>query len=171
MAARSIAQTLRQHHGIEHGTMTLLSRRLPGTRLIAHSNLDGFTLLGAVETDVVRATAEEALMRLQRGEAGLAVHPNCGTNLVTAGALTGLGALLMTQGRGRSWWDRIPSAILGATLALIVAPPAGQWVQTNLTTSADVAGLRIISVTKLANTPIVRHQVTIGEQGVELAAR
>ncbi len=171
MASRSIPQRLRQHHGIEHATITLLSRRLPGTRVMAHSDPDGFIVLGEVDTATLRAAAEEALTRLQHGEAGLAIHPNCGTNLVTAGALTGLGALLMTQGRERSRLDRALSAILGATLALTVAMPAGQWVQANITTSADVAGLCIASVKKLADAPVVQHRVTIRAEAAELAIR
>lgn len=161
MTSRSLAQTLRQHHGIEHATVTLLSQRVPGVRVIARSDLAGFTILGDVETATLQATAEEALARLQQGESDLAIHPNCGTNLVTAGALSGLGALLMTRGRDRSWWDRVPSAILGATLALILALPAGHWMQANVTTSAAVAGLRIADVTRLGNGGGTRHRVTI----------
>lgn len=164
MTSRSMAQTLRQHHGIEHATITLLTRRLPGTRVLAHSDLEGFTVFGPIETATLHATAAEALARLQKGEAELAVHPNCGTNLVTAGAFTGLAALVMAGGRGRTWWDRAPSAILGATLALILAIPAGRWMQANITTSAEVAGLSITSVRKLADGPMMRHRVAIGAQ-------
>ncbi len=171
MDSRSITQRLRQHHGIEHATITLLSRRLPGTRVIAHSDPDGFIVLGEVDTAMLHIVAEEALTRLQRGEAGLAIHPNCGTNLVTAGALTGLGALLMTHGRDRSRLDRALSAILGATLALTVAMPAGQWVQANITTSADAAGLCIASVKKLADAPVMKHRVTVRAKAAEPAGR
>ncbi len=61
MDSRSITQRLRQHHGIEHATITLLSRRLPGTRVIAHSDPDGFIVLGEVDTATLRTVAEEAL--------------------------------------------------------------------------------------------------------------
>lgn len=161
----SIAKTLRQHHGIEHATVTLLTQRLPGVRVIAHSDLGGFTVVGNVDTEVLLATVEEALARLQRGEKGLAVHPNCGTNLVTAGALAGLSALLLASGRNRSWWDRLPSAILGATLALMVAGPAGHWMQATITTSADVAGLRVGSVCRIEGGPVTRHRVVIARAG------
>ncbi len=171
MASRSLAQMLRQHHGIEHATVALLSRHVPGVRVAAHSDLAGFTVFGEVETDVLCTIAEEALARLQRGEAELAIHPNCGTNLVTAGAFAGLGALAMTHGRDRSWWDRAPAAILGATLALILALPAGHWLQANVTTSAEVAGLRIADVTRLAGDGVTRHRVTIDDQDSERPAR
>lgn len=158
----SIAKTLRQHHAIEHATVTLLTQRLPGVRVIAHSDLEGFTVVGNVDTETLRATVEEALARLQRGEKGLALHPNCGTNLVTAGALAGLSALLLASGRNRSWWDRLPSAILGATLALMVAGPAGHWMQANVTTSAEVADLRVDAVYRVEGGPVTRHRVVIG---------
>lgn len=171
MASRSLARTLRQHHGIEHATVTLLSRRVPGARVAAHSDVGGFTVFGDVETATLRAVAEEALARLQQGEAELAIHPNCGTNLVTTGALTGLGALLMTRGRERSWWDHASAAILGATLALFLAIPAGHWMQANVTTSADVAGLRIADVVRLVGGGPTRHRIIIGVGPAEAIAR
>jgi fructose-1,6-bisphosphatase/sedoheptulose 1,7-bisphosphatase-like protein len=154
---------LRQHHAIEHATVTLLGRRMPGRQVVARSDLQGFMVYGSVETDILQATALEALARLQAGEADLAVHPNCGTNLVAAGMLSGLAALAAGSGRNRSLWDRAPSAILGATLALIVAVPLGRWAQANLTTTDQVEGLRIISVIKIADFPVTRHRVVIGE--------
>ena len=162
MASRSLAQTLRQHHAIEHATVTLLSQRLPGVPLMARSDLRGFTLFGNAETHLVEEAAHEALSRLQAGESGLAVHPNCGTNLVTSGMLSGMAVMLVTGSRKRSWADRIPASLLAATLALIFAVPAGRWMQENVTTSPHVQGLHIESVTLLKGGPAVRHRVAIG---------
>ncbi|PKO21846.1 MAG: hypothetical protein CVU38_12715 [Chloroflexi bacterium HGW-Chloroflexi-1] len=161
MARRSLIQRLRQHHGIEHATVTLLSRRLPGAQLVARSDGDGFIVYGDVDTATLRAVAEEALARLQAGASELAIHPNCGTNLVTAGALSGIAALLAAGGRKRSLWDRVPGAILGATLALTLAVPLGRWMQLNVTTSSAVRQLRVAAVTRLENGPVPRHRVTI----------
>jgi len=161
MESRSVIRTVRQHHGIEHATVTLLSRRLPGITVAAHSDSQGFTLYGDVSSDALRGTVEEALARLQAGESSLALHPNCGTNLVTAGVLSGLAAFFAGSGRNRSLWDRVPSAILGAMAALLVAVPLGSWVQKNVTTSSEVDGLRLVSVTKLADKPVPRHRVTL----------
>lgn len=160
---QSPVYTLRQHHAIEHATVTLISRRAPGAQVVARSDLQGFMVYGNVETAILRATAQEALTRLQAGEAELAVHPNCGTNLVAAGMLSGLAALAAGSGRNRPLWDRVPSAILGATLALIVAMPLGRWAQANITTTSQVDGLRVISVIKIADGPMARHRVVIGE--------
>ena len=161
MARRSIAQMLRQHHAIEHATVTLLSQRLPGVALMARSDLEGFTLFGDADTPLVEEVAREALGRLQAGEHGLAIHPNCGTNLVTSGMLSGMAVMAVTGGRKRSWSDRIPASLLAATLALIFAIPAGRWVQQNVTTSPHVRGLRIRGVTPLKGGPVARHRITI----------
>jgi hypothetical protein len=159
----NILHRLRQHHGIEHATMSLLSRRTPGIQLAARSDFEGFSVFGEVDTAALRAAAEEALARLQAGQADLAVHPNCGTNLVTAGTLAGVAAFVAGSGRQRSAWDRLPSAILAATLAMIAAVPLGRWMQEHVTTSPDVADLRLIEVARLNGGPVMRHRVVIRE--------
>jgi len=161
IAPRLMARRLRQHHGIEHATVTLLSRRLPGIFIAARSDLQGFIVYGDVDTLSLRAAVEEALGRLQQGEHQLAVHPNCGTNLVVSGLMSGSAAWLLSSGRKRPWWDRLPGAILGATLALLIAPPVGRWAQENLTTSPEVAGLRVGDVVKLDRGPVTQHRVVI----------
>ena len=161
IAPRLMARRLRQHHGIEHATVTLLSRRLPGIFIAARSDLQGFIVYGNVETLTLRAAVEEAMGRLQQGERQLAVHPNCGTNLVVAGLMSGSAAWLLSSGRKRPWWDRLPGAILGATLALLVAPPIARWAQENITTSPDVVDLRVDDVVRLNGGPVTRHRVVI----------
>ena len=155
------ARRLRQHHGIEHATVTLLSRRLPGTFIAARSDLRGFIVFGNVDAVTLRVAVEEALERLQQGERQLAVHQNCGTNLAVAGLLSGCAAWLLSNGRKRPWWDRLSGAILGATLALLIAPPVGRWAQENITTSPDVTGLRVGDVVKLDRGPVTQHRVMI----------
>ena len=156
-----LMQRLRQHHGIEHATMQLLSQRLPGTLLVAHSDCHGFVVFGEMDRVTLQAAAEEALKRLQHGERQLAVHPNCGTNLTAAGFLSGTAAWLLSRGRSRPWWDRLAGAILGATLALLVAPTVGRWAQENITTSPEVAGLRVGAVLRTEGGHTARHRVII----------
>jgi hypothetical protein len=74
--------------------------------------------------------------------------------------LSGAAAMVAASGRNRSWADRLPSAVLATTLALIVAVPAGRWMQQNVTTSPQVNGLRVTGVTKLQG-PVARHRVNI----------
>jgi Domain of unknown function (DUF6391) len=158
---RHMARRLRQHHGIEHATVTLLSRRLPGTFIAARSDLQGFIVYGDVDALTLREAAEEAISRLQQGERQLAVHQNCGTNLVVSGSLSGSAAWLLSSGRKRSWWDRLASAILGATLALMISPPIARWAQENITTSPEIADLRVRDVVRLDRGPVTQHRVVI----------
>jgi hypothetical protein len=161
MANRSLGQTIRQNHAIEHATVTLLSQRIPGISMMGRSDLQGFTLFGEVDTRLVEEAATDALARLKAGESNLAVHPNCGTNLVTAGVLSGISAMLAVSGRNRTWADRLPASLLAATLGIILAVPAGRWMQENVTTSPDVEGRTITRVVKQAG-PVTRHRVYIG---------
>ncbi len=161
MSFRSPAQRLRQHHAIEHATISVLSKMIPNTHVVARSDLQGFIVYGDVDTLALQQATEQGLNRLQAGESDLAVHPNCGTNLVAAGLLSGLAALTAgSVGRNRSWVDRLPSAVLGATVGLILAQPFGRWLQVNVTTSPDVAGVRISQVSKLRDGPVTRHRVS-----------
>lgn len=157
----AIWRRLRQHHGLEHATITLLSRRLKEASFFARSDLAGFTVFGEVDTALLRQTVEEALARLQAGERALAVHPNCGTNVATAGMLAGVAALLAGGGQKRSfWWERLPSAVLAATLALLAAAPVGHWLQEHVTTSGRVEDLRVAAVERVSDGPVVAHRVT-----------
>ena len=165
MGTSTMLDRLRQHHGIEHATVTLLSRRVPGVQVVARSDFEGFVVYGEVDPAVLRSAAEDALARLQAGENHLAVHPNCGTNLAAAGVLSGTAALLAGSGHKRSfWWDRLPAAIMAALLALVAAPAVGHWLQENVTTSADVDDLRIASVTPVSGLAGRAHRVAIEAQ-------
>ncbi len=163
MSEQSWAQRIRQNHGIEHATLTILSQRQPGVQLVARSDVHGFVVFGNVESGELWAAAEEAVRRLKAGESQLAVHANCGTNLVAAGTLSALAALGAAAGRRRPLWERLPSAILGATAALMLSGPAGRWLQANVTTSADVDGAMVSSVERVGTSPVMRHRVTIAK--------
>jgi hypothetical protein len=154
---------IRRNHALEHATIHLLSRRYPRTFFIGRSDAGGFYMMGDVPTEAIRQAAMEALDRLLAGEVQLAVHPNCGTSFVTAGALAGGAAYLtLLGGRDRRWNDRLarlPLVILAATLALIAAQPLGLALQRRLTTESDLAGLRILGVRRLSKGRAVVHRV------------
>jgi hypothetical protein len=160
MSYRSPAQRLRQHHAIEHATISVLCQQVPTACMMARSDLQGFIVYGDVDTTTLHLAADQALTRLQAGEISLAVHPNCGTNLVAAGALSGLAALLAGAGSRSSFWDRLPRAVLAATAGLLLAQPFGRWLQANITTTHEVAGLQVATVTRLKDGPVVRHRVS-----------
>ncbi|MDE3090814.1 MAG: hypothetical protein KGJ80_15670 [Chloroflexota bacterium] len=135
---------VRRNHGIEHATVHILTARDPRTRLIGRADTTGYNIYGDVPTDALISAAREALERLQRGERALAVHPRCGTNLVVAGLLTALAAVL-AMGR-RPSLKKIPDAILATTIAAFLAQPLGMTLQARVTTSPDAIGARIAGV-------------------------
>src|SRR5437588_8796691 len=95
---------IRQNHALEHATITILSRVVPDLRVSARSSSSGFIIFGDVDLGQLRRALDEALQRLQAGEAELAIHPNCGTNLVVGVSLVTLGTLLgMTSARAYTY--------------------------------------------------------------------
>ena len=156
------ANNVRQHHALEHATIHILSRLYPYTRLMGRSTLSGFVIYGPLTTQVVASAASEALARLQQGEAYLAVHPRCGTNLAVTGILAGTAAFAATAaGRPRSKGDRLPLALLAATAAAIVAQPLAHKIQERITTSPDVEDLHIAQVIRQERGTIVAHRIVL----------
>lgn len=155
-----IART-RRNHGLEHATITLLSQRLRGISLVGRSTPNGFHLYGNVSTAALREAAHDALRRMKAGEAGLAVHPNCGTNFVTAGLFAGVAAYLGFLGANSAMArrDRLPLVALLATGALILAQPFGLEIQRQITTSGDVPDLQITRIDRRERGRVVAHFV------------
>ncbi len=162
MAALDIVNTVRQNHALEHATMHVLSAHYPFSHLVGRSSAGGFYIYGPVETQAVASAASEALARLQQGEAHLAVHPRCGTNLVVTSVMAGTAAFVTALGRPRSKADRFPLALAGATLAALVAQPLAHKVQEHLTTSPNVDGLYITSITRQERGNLVVHKILVG---------
>ena len=135
---------IRQNHALEHATITILSGYVPDLRISARSSSRGFTIFGDVDLGQLRRALDEALRRLQAGEAQLAIHPNCGTNLVVGFSLVTLGTLLgMTSSRART---RIASTAASSVAGLIAARPLGEFVQKHFTTLPDLEGVRVIDI-------------------------
>jgi hypothetical protein len=159
----SIITKIRRNHGLEHATIHLLSKRKGNLSMVGHSDWSGFTLYGVVDTADVEEAAHEALYRLRQGESELAVHPRCGTVLATTGLLTGLAAFLAIGLDGgtvrRFRWTSIPSAILSATLAAIVAQPLGLFIQKNYTTSGTPGPLQIKNISVKPNSRVLTHRI------------
>lgn len=159
---RNVVTAVRQNHALEHATMHVLSRRNPYLQLVGRSALAGFYIYGPLETQEVVEAATEALDRLQQGEAYLAVHPRCGTNLAVTSVMAGTAAFGATLGRPRSKLDRFPLALMAAMLAAIAAQPLAHKIQELVTTSPDVEGLHITSVTRQERGKLIVHKVNIG---------
>jgi hypothetical protein len=155
-------QAVRQNHALEHATMHVLSWHNPYLQLMGRSTARGFVIYGQVDTQALANAASEALCRLQRGEAHLAVHPRCGTNLAVTSLLAGTAAFGSSLGRTRSRFDRLPAALMAATIAALVAQPLAYRVQKDVTTSPQVEDLYIGSITREQRGKMVMHKVVTG---------
>ena len=153
-----LIRRIRQHHAIEHATVNILSRRNPNRHIIARSDPSGFHVYGPVKTEELQAAVEEALGRLQAGEHELAIHPNCGTNIVTAGLLAGLAGIALTSGKRRHWWEQLTISLMATAFALLAAQPLGHLAQERVTTLADVRDVRLRRIERRSwrNTPVHR---------------
>jgi hypothetical protein len=159
----SLVSRIRRNHALEHATIHLLSARFPKAVFLGRSDVGGFSLLADVTGDAVSMAANEALARLRGGDHRLALHPNCGTNLLTASLLAGTAAYVtLTGASSRGWrdrFDRLPLAILASLLGLIVAQPLGFQLQRRVTTQADPQGLGVHSVHTWTRGPTRLHRV------------
>ncbi|MCB9158527.1 MAG: hypothetical protein H6644_01505 [Caldilineaceae bacterium] len=152
-----IIRRTRQHHAIEHATIHLLSARLPGQRFSGLSDPAGFTIYGDVDEVVLRRAVGDALLRLQAGEARLAIHPNCGTNLAVTALLTTASAFV-AAGASRRVVDRIPLTFMLALPALVLSRPLGLRVQ-QYTTLADVGDRWVADVFPVGGGAFHAHRV------------
>jgi len=153
---------VRRNHALEHAVLQVLAEKNPNLRMAGYSDTKGFWLIGAIETHQVEEAARQALQRLQSGESQLAIHPNCGTNLVTTGLLAGSFAWLGMLGVGRTFRDRIerwPLVVSLVTIAVLLSQPLGPLLQARVTTSAASENLRILKVERLQRGDTPLHRV------------
>ena len=152
----------RRNHGLEHASLHILAKKFPQSNIAGHSDPNGFWLVGDIPTENVAEAVQEALKRLLAGEHHLAVHPNCGTNLITAGTLAGLAGALGMWGAGprkRDKLDRFPLVATLATLALMIAQPLGMNLQKHITTSGVPGILAVTKITPTKRGRLAAHRV------------
>ncbi len=159
-----LANTVRQNHALEHATIHVLSWRNPQVRIVGRSTPSGFLIYGPLDTQEVAGAASEALARLQQGEAQLAVHPRCGTNLAVTSLLAGTAAFGATLGRPRSKIDRLPLALMAATAATLIAQPLAYRIQEFVTTTPEVEDVYIANVIRREHGKLVVHKVETGRE-------
>ncbi len=158
-----IISRVQRNHGLEHATLHVLSQRYPRRSLAGHADTRGFWVMGDVPIEDVYEAVEEALDRLRKGEKHLAVHRNCGTNLVTSGVLAGLAAGIAMFGVGKSIRDkleRLPFAMFVATFALIFSQPLGFFLQERVTTSAEPGNLQVVEIVASRKGRMKAHRIT-----------
>jgi len=157
-----LVSRLRGNHALEHATMHILAQQAPGKYLMGRTAPRGFTLYGDLTADAVAQAAQEGCSRLRAGQHHLAIHPNCGTNIATAGVLAGFGAFLALEAhRPRSRWERLSQVLWSATLGVLLAQPLGRWVQARLTTSSQVENARIGRITSQRQGSFLRHDIEV----------
>ena len=151
----------RRNHSLEHATIHLLERH--GHKLSGRSSQNGFVLLGDAPTDTIEQCAREALGRMKAGETQLALHPNCGTNLVTAGFLATSVAFLGFA--GRRWlaaWGRFPTVMTLSMFAILLSTPLGMNLQRHFTTEADLGAMELVSVERdTLSLPLLERRLVI----------
>jgi len=177
----TIINRIKRNHGLEHATIHVLSEG--HRRFSAQGNSDhrGFHLniYGDVTEEEVRAAVAEAHRRLKAGERHLAVHPNCGTVLVTTAALATLAAqvALLVENRGGrarplSVLNAMPGAMVAVVGAIIVGRPLGVRVQERYTVDGDLRDLEVESVQPVAPSPITRlFQLLLTGGNPEMSAK
>lgn len=154
---------VRRNHALEHATLAVLAEKNPALRMAGYSDPGGFWLIGEIETNQVEDGVRQALDRMRGGEHNLAIHPHCGTNLVTTGFLAGGLAWLGMLGAGRSTRDRVerlPMIISLVTLGMMLAQPLGPKVQQRVTTSSDMHGMEIVRVERSRRGDVPVHRVS-----------
>jgi len=159
-----VVRRTRRNHGLEHATIHMLSGRIKNLRMAGRSTDSGFFLFGEAPTEAVEAAVREALGRMQRGEHHLAIHPNCGTNLVTTGFLTSIAAIAGLSGTNRrdDMFNRLPLVMLLTMGAVLFSQPLGMALQKHFTTEGDPGDLEVVSITRSQTyTPFSSQPLTV----------
>lgn len=153
---------IRRNHALEHATLNLLTRQNPKLRLAGYSDLKGFWIVGEVSTEDLQKAADEGLVRLNRGEAALAIHQNCGTNFATTGLLAGTAGWLGMLGVGTGFKkkiNRLPIVVTLVTITLVIAQPVGPFIQSSVTTTPNMGPLKIMEITRFYRRGLPMHRV------------
>jgi hypothetical protein len=153
-----LVRRTRQHHAIEHATLHMLGARFPNRNFAGYSDPLGFIIYGDVDELSVRRAVGDALLRLQAGEAHLAIHPNCGTTLAAGTVMTTFAAMIGMAGPRRRTPDRLASGLMFVLAAQVAAKPVGLWLQ-GFTTTADVADRWVAEIRPLRAGSLQAHRV------------
>ena len=159
---KKIVSRVRRNHGLEHATLNILAASHPGISFAGHSDSGGFWILGKISTETLIESTGLALEKLSAGQENLAIHNNCGTNLLVTGfsaGLAGAAGLIGVGDRPRDKIERIPVITALSVLALTLAKPLGPLVQKHLTTSGKPGSLQITSIRKHNLNGIPAHRI------------
>jgi hypothetical protein len=167
MASNIITHTTR-NHALEHATVNVLNEKHQNFSAQGNSAPWGFYLniYSAVSDEDVTAAVEEAYQRLKNGERKLALHPNCGTVLLTTATMATLAAqttVSLERRRRRRPFpnlpvliNALPAAVLAVLLTLIASRPLGMVFQERFTVNADLGDLKVKKVKRVSPSPVSR---------------
>lgn len=150
---QALLRRTRQHHAIEHAMLTILAERFPGRRMVGYSDPIGVTILTDLPEAAVQQALSDAMLRLQAGEAQLAIHPNCGTNLLATGVLVTLASLFAGLGSRKDLLSRFSRTLTLVLPMLIVGPMIGLQLQ-QYTTLAAVSDRWVKAIFPFALGPV-----------------
>ena len=162
MDIRNLWQQVKRNHALEHATIALLVERGNKEVLAGNATAGGFYIYGDLSTDHMTQAVGEAIERLRQGERQLAISPFCGTNLVVAALLTGVGSAIVLGQRER--WRRLPLVMATTLSALLAARPLGALAQQHLTTDADLEAVTVTGITRRGKGRHTVHQVSTTQE-------
>ena len=160
---KEILSHIRRNHGLEHATLNILATSHPGVNFAGHSDGGGFWIIGDISTEELSSAASLALEKLTSGQEYLAIHKNCGTNLLVSGfsaGLAGAAGLIGVGDRTRDKIERIPVITALSVIALMLSKPMGPIVQKLITTSGKPGSLKITSLRKHQLNGIPAHRIS-----------
>lgn len=158
----SFISRTRRNHGLEHATLNLLAKSHPGQAFAGHSDGSGFWILGEISSQDLTRSIEDALARLRAGQSSLAVHKNCGTNLLVSGfaaGLAGAAGLIGVGDKTRDKIERIPLITLFSVAALLLSRPLGPILQREITVNPDPGDLQIAGITRHSLNGVPAHRI------------
>lgn len=155
---------IRRNHGLEHATAHMLATRINNLAINGRSDAGGFWLMCEVEQGDMEWAVNEALRRLSSGEEMLAVHPNCGTGLVTTAVMASMAGVAGSIGMKRNvegYMSRLPMIILLTIGAIWFSHPVGLKLQEHFTTSGDPGDLEVLGVKRESLTGLRGEPISI----------
>ncbi len=139
----ALNKKLRINHALEHATINVIESQFGCLNLSGLGKENGFLIQGPVDPGLVEEAARVGLLRLRRGEHGLAIHRRCGTSMLAANLVASVLFIYIL-------WNAGYFGILYVLLAILAAqffgPPLGRVIQKYITTSTEVGSMEIIGI-------------------------
>ena len=179
---KQIISRIRRNHGLEHATIHILSENQKNFSAQGNSNHRGFYLniYGDISEEGIVAAVEEAFTHMKQGEHQLAVHPNCGTVLLTTATMATLAAqaaFAIESLRADddtppaiTFLSALPNAILASAIALIASNRLGIYLQEKYTTEGDLGEMQLVRIRRIEPSMMTRFFQVLLSSGKQINA-